>query len=122
MTKLVDLYKESSEEWSKKAGELEGVIRALEVRITSAKLLNCILYLLPVIITSVTKSTAYTICLLRCYALDVAIMTADLFVVMFVYCLMLSASYNNQSNFFLFLSKAQKIVDSLWKWNVVLTV
>ncbi|GAA0149677.1 primary active transporter [Lithospermum erythrorhizon] len=30
VTKLVDLYKESSEEWSKKAGELEGVIKALE--------------------------------------------------------------------------------------------
>ncbi|PSR92585.1 Nuclear-pore anchor like [Actinidia chinensis var. chinensis] len=30
VTKLVELYKESSEEWSKKAGELEGVIRALE--------------------------------------------------------------------------------------------
>ncbi|KAM7532425.1 hypothetical protein LguiB_035835 [Lonicera macranthoides] len=30
VTKLVELYKESSEEWSKKAGELEGVIKALE--------------------------------------------------------------------------------------------
>jgi hypothetical protein len=30
--KLVDLHKESSEEWSRKAGELEGVIKALEVR------------------------------------------------------------------------------------------
>jgi hypothetical protein len=29
--KLVELHKESSEEWSKKAGELEGVIKALEV-------------------------------------------------------------------------------------------
>jgi nucleoprotein TPR len=29
--KLADLHKESSEEWSKKAGELEGVIKALEV-------------------------------------------------------------------------------------------
>ncbi|ERN04211.1 hypothetical protein AMTRI_Chr08g209850 [Amborella trichopoda] len=29
-TRLVELYKESSEEWSKKAGELEGVIKALE--------------------------------------------------------------------------------------------
>ncbi|XVE99034.1 hypothetical protein REPUB_Repub03eG0161700 [Reevesia pubescens] len=28
--KLVELYKESSEEWSKKAGELEGAIKALE--------------------------------------------------------------------------------------------
>ncbi|KAK6154564.1 hypothetical protein DH2020_008812 [Rehmannia glutinosa] len=34
VTKLVDLYKESSEEWSKKAGELEGVIKALEVSAT----------------------------------------------------------------------------------------
>ncbi|EOY14280.1 Nucleoprotein TPR, putative isoform 1 [Theobroma cacao] len=31
--KLVELYKESSEEWSKKAGELEGVIKALEMRL-----------------------------------------------------------------------------------------
>ncbi|KAH0662148.1 hypothetical protein KY284_027079 [Solanum tuberosum] len=30
LNKLVELYKESSEEWSKKAGELEGVIKALE--------------------------------------------------------------------------------------------
>jgi nucleoprotein TPR len=30
VNKLVELYKESSEEWSKKAGEMEGVIRALE--------------------------------------------------------------------------------------------
>lgn len=29
--KLAELHKESSEEWSKKAGELEGVIKALEV-------------------------------------------------------------------------------------------
>ncbi|KAL0665462.1 hypothetical protein Bca4012_102300 [Brassica carinata] len=28
--KLVELYKESSEEWSRKAGELEGVVKALE--------------------------------------------------------------------------------------------
>lgn len=88
MTKLVDLYKESSEEWSKKAGELEGVIRALEVRFTSANLLHRIMYLLPVIMKSVTKSAAYTVCFLRCYALDVAIMTADSLVVMVVYCLM----------------------------------
>ncbi|OMO78486.1 putative Nucleoprotein TPR, partial [Corchorus capsularis] len=31
--KLVELYKESSEEWSRKAGELEGVIKALELRL-----------------------------------------------------------------------------------------
>ncbi|CAH9094366.1 unnamed protein product [Cuscuta epithymum] len=30
LNKLVELYKQSSEEWSKKAGELEGVIKALE--------------------------------------------------------------------------------------------
>lgn len=30
-TKLVELYKETSEECSKKGGELEGVIKALEV-------------------------------------------------------------------------------------------
>ncbi|KAG5549723.1 hypothetical protein RHGRI_014880 [Rhododendron griersonianum] len=83
VTKLVDLYKESSEEWSKKAGELEGVIRALEVRFTSANLLHRIMYLLPVIMTSVTKSAAYTVCFLRCYALDVAIITADSFVTHF---------------------------------------
>lgn len=92
MTRLVDLYKENSEEWSKKAGELEGVIRALEVRFTSANLLHRIMYLLPVIMTSVTKSAAYTVCFLRCYALDVAMMTADSFVVMVVYCLMRSPS------------------------------
>ncbi|XP_026414054.1 nuclear-pore anchor-like isoform X3 [Papaver somniferum] len=33
VTKLVELYKESSEEWSTKAGELEGVIRALETHL-----------------------------------------------------------------------------------------
>lgn len=32
VTKLVELYKESADEWSKKSGELEGVIKALEVR------------------------------------------------------------------------------------------
>ncbi|CAI0378074.1 unnamed protein product [Linum tenue] len=31
--KLVELYKQSSEEWSRKAGELEGVIRALETHL-----------------------------------------------------------------------------------------
>ncbi|KAL0867351.1 hypothetical protein Bca101_046469 [Brassica carinata] len=31
--KLVELYKESSEEWSRKAGELEGVAKALEARL-----------------------------------------------------------------------------------------
>ncbi|XP_019163662.1 PREDICTED: nuclear-pore anchor-like [Ipomoea nil] len=31
LNKLVELYKESSEEWSKKVGELESVIKALEV-------------------------------------------------------------------------------------------
>ncbi|KAL0808174.1 hypothetical protein Bca101_100666 [Brassica carinata] len=31
--KLVELYKESSEEWSRKAGELEGVVKALEARL-----------------------------------------------------------------------------------------
>lgn len=31
MHKLVELYKENSEEWSGKARELEGVIKALEV-------------------------------------------------------------------------------------------
>ncbi|XP_048326058.2 nuclear-pore anchor isoform X2 [Ziziphus jujuba] len=33
VNKLVELYKESSEEWSKKAGELEGVIKALETHL-----------------------------------------------------------------------------------------
>ncbi|CAN0901754.1 Nuclear-pore anchor [Linum grandiflorum] len=32
--KLVELYKQSSEEWSQKAGELEGVIKALEKRLS----------------------------------------------------------------------------------------
>lgn len=39
VNKLVELYKESSKEWSKKAGELEGVIKALEV--------NCSANLVP---------------------------------------------------------------------------
>lgn len=37
VTKLVDLYKESSEEWSKKAGELEGVIKALETHLNQVE-------------------------------------------------------------------------------------
>ncbi|KAI3935317.1 hypothetical protein MKW92_053400 [Papaver armeniacum] len=39
VTKLVELYKESSEEWSTKAGELEGVIRALETHLDQVE--NC---------------------------------------------------------------------------------
>ncbi|KAL6974118.1 hypothetical protein U1Q18_028301 [Sarracenia purpurea var. burkii] len=35
--KLVELYKESSEEWSKKAGELEGVIKALETHLSQVE-------------------------------------------------------------------------------------
>ncbi|KAF5728140.1 hypothetical protein HS088_TW21G00283 [Tripterygium wilfordii] len=35
--KLVDLYKESSEEWSRKAGELEGVIKALETHLNQVE-------------------------------------------------------------------------------------
>lgn len=46
MNKLVELYKESSEEWSKKAGELEGVIKALEVKIYSTIVIIFILYYL----------------------------------------------------------------------------
>ncbi|CAN6689128.1 unnamed protein product [Malus baccata var. baccata] len=37
LNKLVELYKESSEEWSKKAGELEGVIKALETHLIQVK-------------------------------------------------------------------------------------
>ncbi|KAH6764476.1 hypothetical protein C2S51_015725 [Perilla frutescens var. frutescens] len=37
VTKLVDLYKESSEEWSKKAVELEGVIKALETHLNQVE-------------------------------------------------------------------------------------
>lgn len=37
VTKLVELYKESSEEWSKKAGELEGVIKALETHMSQVE-------------------------------------------------------------------------------------
>ncbi|KAK6926183.1 Nucleoprotein TPR/MLP1 [Dillenia turbinata] len=37
VAKLVDLYKESSEEWSKKAGELEGVIKALEKHLSQVE-------------------------------------------------------------------------------------
>ncbi|KAB1204460.1 Nuclear-pore anchor [Morella rubra] len=33
VNRLVELYKESSEEWSRKAGELEGVIKALETHL-----------------------------------------------------------------------------------------
>ncbi|KAG8072348.1 hypothetical protein GUJ93_ZPchr0006g42371 [Zizania palustris] len=35
--KLAELHKESSEEWSKKAGELEGVIKALEVHLAQVE-------------------------------------------------------------------------------------
>ncbi|CAA3028939.1 nuclear-pore anchor [Olea europaea subsp. europaea] len=37
VTKLVELYKESTEEWSKKAGELEGVIKALETHLNQVE-------------------------------------------------------------------------------------
>ncbi|XP_031477595.1 nuclear-pore anchor isoform X2 [Nymphaea colorata] len=36
-TKLVELYKESTEEWSKKAAELEGVIKALETHLSQVE-------------------------------------------------------------------------------------
>ncbi|KAG9439272.1 hypothetical protein H6P81_019437 [Aristolochia fimbriata] len=36
-SKLVDLYKESAEEWSRKAGDLEGVIRALETHLSQVE-------------------------------------------------------------------------------------
>lgn len=37
VNKLVELYKESSEEWSQKAGELEGVIKALETHLSQVE-------------------------------------------------------------------------------------
>ncbi|KAB2636957.1 nuclear-pore anchor [Pyrus ussuriensis x Pyrus communis] len=37
LNKLVELYKESSEEWSKKAGDLEGAIKALETHLNQAE-------------------------------------------------------------------------------------
>ncbi|KAL6538558.1 hypothetical protein OROGR_012546 [Orobanche gracilis] len=37
ITKLVDLYKECSEEWSKKAGELLGVVKALETHLNQVE-------------------------------------------------------------------------------------
>ncbi|KAI9161249.1 hypothetical protein LWI28_015729 [Acer negundo] len=37
VNKLVELYKESSEEWSQKAGELEGVIKALEIHLSQVE-------------------------------------------------------------------------------------
>ncbi|XP_073028198.1 LOW QUALITY PROTEIN: nuclear-pore anchor [Primulina eburnea] len=37
VTKLLDLYKESSDEWSKKAGDLEGVIKALETHLNQVE-------------------------------------------------------------------------------------
>ncbi|GMN60733.1 hypothetical protein TIFTF001_029810 [Ficus carica] len=37
VNKLVELYKESSEEWSKKAGDLEGVIKALETHLSQVQ-------------------------------------------------------------------------------------
>ncbi|KAF5949025.1 hypothetical protein HYC85_014982 [Camellia sinensis] len=37
VTKLVELYKESSKEWSKKAGELEGVIKALDTHLSQVE-------------------------------------------------------------------------------------
>jgi hypothetical protein len=41
--KLAELHKESSDEWSKKAGELEGVIKALEV--TSLRIFRTCIFL-----------------------------------------------------------------------------
>ncbi|KAL3625105.1 hypothetical protein CASFOL_031773 [Castilleja foliolosa] len=38
LTKLAELYKESSEEWSKKAGELDGVIKALETHLNQVEI------------------------------------------------------------------------------------
>ncbi|XP_068655473.1 nuclear-pore anchor-like isoform X2 [Aristolochia californica] len=37
VSKLADLYKESAEEWSKKAGDLEGVIKALETHLSQVE-------------------------------------------------------------------------------------
>ncbi|XP_058095907.1 nuclear-pore anchor-like isoform X2 [Magnolia sinica] len=37
VNKLVELYKESAEEWSRKAGELEGVIKALEKHLSQVE-------------------------------------------------------------------------------------
>ncbi|KAL5732068.1 hypothetical protein ACHQM5_004726 [Ranunculus cassubicifolius] len=37
VSKLVELYKESAEEWSRKAGDLEGVIKALETHLTQVE-------------------------------------------------------------------------------------
>ncbi|XP_030471618.2 nuclear-pore anchor isoform X1 [Syzygium oleosum] len=37
VNRLVELYKESSDEWSRKAGELEGVIKALETHLTQVE-------------------------------------------------------------------------------------
>ncbi|KAL9236694.1 hypothetical protein vseg_011330 [Gypsophila vaccaria] len=37
VSKLADLYKESTEEWSKKAGDLEGVIKALETHLSQSE-------------------------------------------------------------------------------------
>lgn len=37
VSKLVELYKESSEEWSGKAGELEGVVKALETHLSQVE-------------------------------------------------------------------------------------
>ena len=35
--KFLELYKESSEEWSNKAGELEGVMKALEMHLNQVE-------------------------------------------------------------------------------------
>ncbi|XP_068655691.1 nuclear-pore anchor isoform X2 [Aristolochia californica] len=37
VSKLADLYKESAEEWSRKAGDLEGVIKALETHLSQVE-------------------------------------------------------------------------------------
>lgn len=39
-TKLVELYKQSSDEWSQKSHDLEAVIKALEVRLFCILLIN----------------------------------------------------------------------------------
>ncbi|KAG2664364.1 hypothetical protein I3760_16G078800 [Carya illinoinensis] len=38
LNKLVELYKESSDEWSKRAGELEGVVKALETHLIQVEI------------------------------------------------------------------------------------
>lgn len=72
VSKLVELYKESASEWSKKAGELEGVIKALEV-ISQPKMGTSFLQITVFfIVLSVGKPYFFISCRLICLKLKMS--------------------------------------------------